>query len=184
MTDKADNELKAMETVFGALKSLQPEEQTRVLAWTQQKLGISQTVNQQQTRPQGSTGTPITGSLSNSGLTPKAFLAEKRPRTDVERVVCLAYFFTHSRATPTFKTKDLTELNKEAAQPKFSNAAFAVTNANNGAYLAPAGGGQKQITARGEAIVEALPDPEKVRAALEAYPLKSKKRKGRKKKQR
>jgi hypothetical protein len=118
--------------------------------------------------------------------TPKAFMAAKQPKTDMERVTCLAYYLTHTRATPKFKTKALTDLNLEAAAGKISNisatARNAATPSNN--FLSGAGGGNKQITVRGEALVEALPDREMVQVALDARPARKprKKHKGRKKK--
>jgi hypothetical protein len=112
---------------------------------------------------------------SSHGLTPKAFLVLKRPATDVERVSCLAWFLTNERNVPAFKTKVLTDLNREAAQFKLSNPSATARNAVNDGYLAAAGGGQKQITARGEALVEALPDRDKVKAALEAHPARRRK---------
>jgi hypothetical protein len=114
-----------------------------------------------------------------SASNPKQFMAEKKPASDVERVTCLAYFLTHFRDTPQFKTKDLTALNREAAQPGFSNMTVAARNATQQDYLALAGGGRKLITSRGEAVVQALPDRDKVRAALNANstPRRRKKRK-------
>jgi len=110
---------------------------------------------------------PITG-----GASPKIFMAEKRPATDVERITCLAYYLAHYRNTPHFKTIDLTKLNTEAAQPPFSNATVTARNAAQQTYLAAAGGGKKQITTRGEALIDALPDREKAKAALEQHPLR------------
>lgn len=108
---------------------------------------------------------------------PKAFLLEKRPKSDVERVACLAYYLTHYRETPEFKTKDVTNLNREAAQPRFGNAAMAVANASHGAqFLVATSGGQKQITTRGEALVEALPERDRVQNALEVNPIVGRKR--------
>lgn len=88
----------------------------------------------------------------------KEFLLEKAPQTDVERVACLAYYLTHYRDTPHFKTIDISKINTEAAQRKFSNAAKAVDNATALGYLVPATKGQKQISAAGELFVQALPD--------------------------
>jgi hypothetical protein len=96
----------------------------------------------------------------------KDFLLSKQPRTDVERIACLAFFLTHFRDTPYFKTFDLAKLNTEAAQPKFSNAAYAAKNASNMGYLAPATKGQRQLSAAGEEFVRALPDREAARAAM------------------
>ena len=73
-----------------------------------------------------------------------------------------AYYLTHYKTTPRFKTKELQALNVEAAQPKFSNPAVAVMNAAGSKYLSPAGGGDKQITVLGEKLIDALPDREKV----------------------
>lgn len=88
----------------------------------------------------------------------KEFLLEKAPQTDVERVACLAYYLTHYRDTPHFKTIDISKINTEAAQRKFSNAAKAVDNATTLGYLVPATKGQKQLSAAGELFVQALPD--------------------------
>lgn len=109
--------------------------------------------------------------------TPKAFMVARRPTTDMERVTCLAYFLTHARNTTSFKTKELTDLNMEAAQPRLSNPSATARNAVGYGFLAPAGGGRKQITPRGEALVKALPDREKVKAALDEYQIRKKPRK-------
>ena len=61
-------------------------------------------------------------------LTPKDFLAAKEPRSDVERVACLAFYLSHYRETPHFKTAEISKLNTEAAQPKLSNTAHTVSN--------------------------------------------------------
>jgi hypothetical protein len=110
--------------------------------------------------------------------TPKDFLIEKQPRTDVERIACLAYFLTHYRDTPHFKTLDLAKLNTDAAQPKFSNTAYAATNAVNMGYLAPAVKGTRQLSAAGEQFVRALPDREAAKAAMNrARPRRQQRRK-------
>lgn len=93
-------------------------------------------------------------------MTPKEFLQQKAPRTDLERVACLAYYLAHYRDANSFKTLDINKLNTEAAQAKFSNASNAVENATKQGYLAPAGKGMKQLSADGERFVDVLPDRE------------------------
>jgi hypothetical protein len=100
--------------------------------------------------------------------TPKQFLYEKKPVTDVDRVACLAYYLTHYRETPFFKTLDISKLNTEAAQIKFANATYAVDNATRAGLLAAALKGQKQISAIGERYVATLPDRSTAREVLEA----------------
>lgn len=100
-----------------------------------------------------------TGSFSEIRTpTPKAFLLEKRPQTESERVACLAYYLTHYRDEPHFKTLELSKLNTEAAQIKFSNPTRAVDNAVGAMFLIPAGQGKKQLSAIGELYVQSLPD--------------------------
>lgn len=110
-------------------------------------------------------------------ISPKDFLQEKHPGTDVERVICLAYYLTHYRDTPHFKTIDISNLNTEAAQRKFSNTANALANAIKNSLLAPAGKGARQISAIGERFVDALPDREDAKQVLSSM----RKRRGRKK---
>ncbi len=91
-------------------------------------------------------------------ISPKDFLYQKQPKTDLDRVACLAYYLTHFRNSTHFKTVDISKLNTEAAQMKFSNAAYSLANAANAGLLASAGKGKKQLSALGEKYVEALPD--------------------------
>jgi hypothetical protein len=102
-------------------------------------------------------------------LSPKDFMSQRAPQTDVDRVACLAYYLTHFRDTRHFKTTDISLLNTEAAQMKFSNTAYAVTNATNRGLLVPAGKGAKQLSAAGEKYVELLPDRTAARENLAAY---------------
>jgi hypothetical protein len=108
------------------------------------------------------------GFSEDTSLSPKEFLFQKQPRTDVERIAALAYYLTHYLDTPHFKTLDLTKLNTEAAQPKFSNAANSANNAVKQGYLVPTTKGQRQISAAGERFVAALPDRDAARAAMAA----------------
>lgn len=172
-----DRELDAMNTAYGALSQLTQEEQVRVLDWLAQKLDVSAPPSRASLMvgPAASNGPRIIG--GGSEVSPRDFVSSKRPATDVERIACLAYYLTHMRATALFKTRDLTQLNAEAKYPKFSNAAFAVANATKqNQYLAPVGGGKKQITVRGEALVEALPERERVAEALASSPMMGRKK--------
>ena len=103
---------------------------------------------------------------ADTSMSPKDFLYQKQPRTDVERIAALAYYLTHYRDTPHFKTLDISKLNTEAAQPKFSNAANSSNNAVKQGYLVPTSKGQRQLSAAGERFVNALPDREAARMAM------------------
>ena len=174
-------EVDAMRDALAALDGLQPDEQRRTLNWLAEKLGVGAIAaggNPPAAPGGGGPGTPP----PVTGQTPKAFMTAKKPKTVQERITCLAYYLTHNRNVATFKTKELTNLNSEAAQPKISNPALFARNAANAQLLALAGGGAKQITSRGEALVVALPDREAVKKALEDHPVSGKKGKGGRKK--
>jgi hypothetical protein len=103
---------------------------------------------------------------SHEDLTPKDYLREKQPLTDVERVACLAFYLSHYRNMRHFKTLDISKLNTEAAQPKFSNPSLAISNASRTGYIAEAPKGYKQISAAGEQFVLALPDRQAAKEAM------------------
>jgi hypothetical protein len=172
MAEGSARELKAIQDALAALWPLDEEARARAVAGIAGALGVAAAP----ASLAGKGGGPQfagSGALSSNGSgelgTPKQFLATKAPRTDVERITVLAYYLTHARGTSHFATKDLSELNTEAAGPRFSNAAYTASNATkkNG-FLAAAPGGKKQITARGEALVEALPDYSAAQSALDA----------------
>jgi len=165
-------EFGALQAVIAALQPLTPETRRRIVdaAATFLRIGVP-------------TGAPILPSHAatpqhdhssapafseDTAMPAKQFLLEKQPRTDVERIACLAYYLTHFRDSPHFKTLDLSKLNTEAAQPKFSNAANATNNAVKMGYLVPSTKGQKQLSAAGEQFVRALPERDAARAAMAA----------------
>ncbi|HEV3384520.1 MAG TPA: hypothetical protein VG097_06870, partial [Gemmata sp.] len=117
-----------------------------------------------------SRGTPFQFSEHSDSPSPKEFMLNKSPKTDVERVACLAYYLARYRGTPHFKTRDISVLNTESAHRPFSNnAALAVENATKMGYLVPSVKGSKQISAAGEQFVEALPDRNTAKEILERF---------------
>src|SRR5262249_1582630 len=85
--------------------------------------------------PSLSRGTSFQFSDETDTPSPKAFMFAKAPKTDVERVACLAYYLARFRATAHIKTKDISALNTESAHKPFSNTAVAVDNATKMGYL-------------------------------------------------
>ena len=95
--------------------------------------------------------------------TPKEFLLQKQPKTDVERVACLAYYLARYRKIEAFKTIDISKLNTEAAQTKLTNASNTVNDAVKAGFLAAANKAMRRLSAQGEQYVEALPDRDAAR---------------------
>src|SRR5438105_4083846 len=110
--NQGDAELAAMQAMYEMLRVLPGDEQRRILGWLTEKLNIPPSQPEGRTGVQSHPAPPQhTAGLGRETPTPKAFLLEKRPRTDVERVACLAYYLTHYREMPEFKTNDITKLN-------------------------------------------------------------------------
>jgi len=168
-------------TILNALKDLDQEEQIRTVnaVITYLDLPINNSAKRNQSNGSYDHQSPKNEILfsENRAISSKEFLRDKSPRTDVERVSCLAYYLTHYKDTPFFKSVDLSALNTEAAQPKFSNISVAVDNATGAGYLVQAGKGNKQISAVGEIYVQSLPDREAAKAAIANMKIKKKPRK-------
>lgn len=183
MPEKEVNELDAIRTAVEALQPLDEEGRRRALGYISDRLNIPAGG----VLGAGNSGTSVTPRIHDipadlAAMEPKSFLAAKAPQTDVERVTVLAYYLTHARGERHFKTRDLTDLNTEAAGQRFSNTSVAVDNAirQNG-YLAPGPKATRQITARGESVVEALPDREALTAILSAQPKRRRRKQSAKK---
>jgi hypothetical protein len=176
---KDDNNLEVLNKIINALGDLDTDTQVRTLQAVITFLNIPWSPRPQDSKLNESSTSPQNGmSFSdNRSMSPKDFLREKSPRQDSERIACLAYYLTHYRETPHFKTVDLSTLNTEAAQPKFSNAAVAVNNATRDGLLVQALKGKKQISAAGEVFVQTLPDRDAAKASLANFRLKKRNKK-------
>jgi hypothetical protein len=164
--DNSADDASVLAEVVSALKRLSPESRQRLIATVSTFFSPSLAYSQTNTNPPVSAVSSPSTFSDTKPITAKQFILEKEPRTDVERVACLAFYLTRYADTPHFKTVDLSRLNTEAAQPKFSNPAVAVDNATKMGYLVPAIKAHKQLSAAGERFVQALPDREAAKAAM------------------
>ena len=175
--DSSQPDLDALTTIIGALKRMSREEQNRTLQAVSVFLGLNSELPRPQTDASVATLLPRqlqagdAGKSGNSfsedrGASPKEFLRDKKPMSDVERVACLAYYLT----------VDISALNTEAAQPKFSNASMAVDNATKAGLLVQAIKGAKQLSASGEHYVQLLPDREAAREMIKTANVRRKTR--------
>jgi hypothetical protein len=174
MAAKKNESTNALVIVVDALEPLENADRQWVLQAAASKFALTI-----QALPAGATGGAGAGVQLQSGGDPlgksivqgsikevdvKAFMKSKSPNSDVQRVACLAYYLNHARDEAAFKTRDITKLNLDARGSAF-NVARAISNASRATagYLSPIGKGQKQLTAFGEEIVEALPSQEAVK---------------------
>ncbi len=169
-----------MHTMHDAAKSLDDGSWSRAIKWMGEVRGARISIvfegraeNASSPEP-NSNGASVAGRSASGGLSPRDFVSQKKPQSLVERIACLGYYLAHHRDTPHFTIKEIVQLNTEAAAHKFGNPSRDVDKADrqNG-YLVTAGYGLKQVTPRGESLVEALPDREAVKMVLSENPFKS-----------
>lgn len=140
----------ALSKMVAIFERVKPESRARLFQTLGTYLNVGQAAAVEGVeRIHRATGETLSDFTEDRSMTAKEFLFQKQPRTDVERVACLAFYLTHYQNTTHFKTVDISRLNTEAAQIKFSNAAVAVDNAAKYGFIAQAGKGFKQITALG-----------------------------------
>lgn len=170
MTNQPLTEVEAMKIVDDALASLEPEARVRVLTWASSKHNVkisklggkSDSETHENNNAEPHTG----GSLGHI----KDFVVRKRPETLYERVTCLAYYLEKAKGITSFKANDIEKSNTDARQGKIDNITQVLNDATRKYdYLAPAGSGKKTLTAKGEAIVDALPDRDKVKEAINKH---------------
>jgi hypothetical protein len=155
---------RALQRMIAELAPLRSDDRRRLIETITTFFGLNLPKNEntghsQQTAPASSVrASSFQFSEDNEAPSPKAFMLSKSPKTDIERIACLAYYLGRYRGTPHFKTRDITPLNTDAAQRPFSNAAYAIENATKAGLLVPSVKGSKQLSALGEQFVEALPD--------------------------
>jgi hypothetical protein len=160
----------ALKGIDNMLEPLSDEERKRVLDWVylKYKIGTTSTPTGAATinASRSETSTAISGSI-------KDFLMQKRPMDTYERIACIVYYMEKIQGIEGVKTSQITQGNKDARQAPFSNPAVFVNHAaTRHGLLTPMGGRKKALSARGEAVVEALPDRERVNQALSEHPIK------------
>ena len=183
MSEKAmRKEAEVLSKIISTLQGLDSEVRDRILSTAMTFFNSGAAApNLHDHRQNKSAGKLVAGFTEDLSMSPKAFMLEKQPRTDIDRIACLAYFLAHYRDMPYFKTIDLSKVNTEAAQPKFTNAAFTSLNAVKRGYLVQATKGNRQLSAVGEQYVQALPDRDAAKQVMATMGKRKRTQKGRRK---
>jgi hypothetical protein len=106
-----------------------------------------------------------------------------RKSRNLDSILSRAVVFPQPAREIEVGTKDITKANSDARLSKLTNPAVFVKHATHTyGYLTPLGKRKFAISARGEAVVEALPDRTKVEEELAANPFGKKARRKRSRK--
>jgi hypothetical protein len=167
------SETDAMKDVERALDRMDDNARRRVLSWASSKYDLSAHTN----------ATPL-GASPNLGHARqpqpagdiKSFMNGKRPGNYYERVACLAYHLEKVGKVEEMNTAGINKANTDARLSKLRNAVVADATRKYG-YLTSIGHGKVALSSRGEAVVDALPDREKVKEALKSNPFRRSRKK-------
>jgi hypothetical protein len=111
-----DDLLTATQTIFTALKDLEPELQQRVLSSVLSLLGISPRETTSGTPSAAEASRPPPTSSSRP-LSPVELLQQKNPATNAQRIAIFAYYRDKSEGQSRFARADLKHLSQPLASP-------------------------------------------------------------------
>ncbi|WP_462252724.1 hypothetical protein [Ferruginibacter sp.] len=172
--------LRGIDDFFGGLST---EERQRVFDWIVLKYKIQSTTNiQSATSPNLGSANPLGANITGSNTSGipvttsiKDFLVQKKPHDNAEKIACIVYFLEKVQGLDGVKNMDIIQGNKDGRQPSFSNASVFINHAiSRQHFLTSIGGSKKALSAKGEAIVNALPEREAVSKALAEHASKKK----------
>jgi hypothetical protein len=132
-TPKLDD-LQAVRTVVEAVQDFKPDEQQRIFRWAAEKLGISVPTTFGYTAPPHSPGAPPPPPAPSGGTNIKTFMAEKKPRNDVQYAAAVAYFYRfeapEAEKKEAINKDDLQESTRKAGRERFTNPLTRLHNAH------------------------------------------------------
>jgi hypothetical protein len=141
MSAQKPDDLEAVRTVVEALKDFLPDEQQRIFRWAAEKLGTSLPTASGYTSP---AGTPPSLHPLAPGITPpvspgtttdiKTFMAEKKPRNDVQYAAAVVYYYRFEASPAERKEavnkEDLQEATRKSGRDRFGNPLQTLNNAH------------------------------------------------------
>jgi hypothetical protein len=164
MRSPKTDDLEAVRTVVEAVQDFKPDEQQRIFRWAAEKLGIPVSTTSSYTPPPHTPGTPPPPMPPSGGTNIKTFMAEKKPRNDVQYAAAVAYFYRfeapEAEKKDAINKDDLQESTRKAGRERFANPLQTLTNAHKLGLLDRSGEkGSFVINSVGENLVAmTLPD--------------------------
>jgi len=142
MANSKTDDLEAVRTVIDAIGNFKPEEQQRIIRWVAEKLGLPQPFvsaahNPSIPPPPGvvPAATPHHPTPTQGGVADiRTFIAEKKPRNDVQFAAAVAYYYRFEAPPADRKEaidkEDLQEAARKAGRERFANPRTTLFNAH------------------------------------------------------
>jgi hypothetical protein len=132
---KPADEFDAARMIVGLLKAFSPAEQTKIIRWAQESLGIVGVLTPAHAAPLApGGGLPPTTNLAGDI---RSFIAQKKPNSDVQFAAAVAYFyaFVASAKKPEITAADLQDATRLADRERLHRPITTLHNAANRGYL-------------------------------------------------
>lgn len=170
---KEDKELMAIDRILDAFNDVADNRKQHVLEYVRERLNITEQ------QPPAATPYGSKPQLQNKSLSIDAFIRDKKPSTDYQRIAALGYYMQNNEQKVEFNRKDLVNANTRARQTRFTNISQAVLDAKHKYGYVSEGptNGMLQLTTAGEDVVNALPDQAAAKLVKKPKKLKRKKSK-------
>jgi hypothetical protein len=132
------DDLEAVRIVVETLKDFQPDDQQRIFRWAAEKLGMSLPTASGFAPPPSSPGAPPvpppTLPVPGGIVDIKTFMADKKPRNDVQYAAAVAYYYRFE-APPAERKEvidkdDLQEATRKSGRDRFGNPLQTLNNAH------------------------------------------------------
>lgn len=138
------DDLDAVRAVVNAIKDFSAEEQQRIFRWAAEKLDLPQpfvlSITTVPPAPPATSGAPlpanphVTSQPANVATNIKAFIAEKKPRNDVQFAAAVAYYYRfeapQAERKDAINKDDLQEATRKAGRDRFANPHTTLANAH------------------------------------------------------
>ncbi len=186
------DDLEAVRLVADALEGFETKDQERIIRWAREKLGLAvapagSSPSSAPPSPAGSTAGPASGSLSSAPKDLKTFVAEKKPKNDVQFAATVAYYYRFVAPTDQQKSEvtktDLQDACRLVGHERFTHPGQTLRNAHTlGLLNRGSESGSFAINSVGENLVDVtLPDGGKGVSRTKAKKKRKRKRKSAKK---
>jgi hypothetical protein len=132
------DDLEAVRLVVEAVKDFKLDEQQRIFRWAAEKLGMSSPATSGYAPPPAPGNPPTPPTVSTvlaAAVDIKTFMAEKKPRNDVQYAAAVAYYYRFEAAPAERKEAidrdDLQEATRKSGRERFANPFQTLANAHN-----------------------------------------------------
>jgi hypothetical protein len=169
MSSPKTDDLEAVRLVVEAVKDFKLDEQQRIFRWAAEKLGMSLPAGSGYTPPPPSpagspSSHPPTPPAPGAAMDIKTFMADKKPRNDVQYAAAVAYYYRFeappAERKEAINKEDLQEATRKSGRDRFGNPLQTLNNAHTLGLLDRSGEkGSFVINSVGENLVAmTLPD--------------------------